>query len=124
MKIPFKLTIIPKKITTNNPLFPVPPLSVNLQGLAGPISAGVAVTVTCQVIGGRPTPTVSWWLEGRPLHPLGERELDLGNVTESTVVLQVSKEDEGKYLSCRAETPNVLQSVMEKGVKLQVHCKC
>lgn len=98
-------------------------MTVSIRGLGKPISAGVGVTITCEVIGARPAPTVSWWLEGKPLRTLGERTRDSGNLTESTIVLQVTKEDQGKHLACRAETPGLLQSLLENEVKLTVHCK-
>lgn len=98
-------------------------MTVSIRGLDGPISARVGVTVTCEVTGARPEPTVTWWLDGKPLRPLGERTKDSGNLTESTIVLKVTKEDQERHLACRAETPDLLQSVLEKEIKLTVHCK-
>ncbi|XP_042222543.1 nephrin-like isoform X2 [Homarus americanus] len=99
----------------------LPPMSINLMGVDGPISAGVGVTVVCMVVGARPPPEVSWWLDGRPLRNSGERLLDKGNVTESKVVVVATDEDQGRYLSCRADTPGLLQSSLEDGTKLVVH---
>nr|XP_053638917.1 uncharacterized protein LOC128693318 [Cherax quadricarinatus] len=99
----------------------LPPMSIDLIGVDGPISAGVGVTLVCIVVGARPSPTVSWWLDGRPLRSSGERLLDNGNVTESKVVIVATPEDQGRYLSCRAETPGLLQSSLEDGTKLVVH---
>ncbi|XP_071540010.1 protein turtle-like isoform X2 [Panulirus ornatus] len=99
----------------------LPPMSINLMGVDGPISAGVGVTMVCVVVGARPPPTVSWWLDGRPLKSTGERLRDNNNVTESQVVVVATPEDQGRYLSCRAETPGLLQSSLEDGTKLVVH---
>ncbi|XP_069192808.1 uncharacterized protein [Procambarus clarkii] len=99
----------------------LPPMSIDLIDLDGPISAGVGVTITCIVVGARPPPNVSWWLDGRPLRSSVERHRDNRNVTESKVVVVASAEDQGRYLSCRAETPGLLQSSLEDGTKLVVH---
>nr|XP_053634411.1 nephrin-like [Cherax quadricarinatus] len=99
----------------------LPPMSIDLVGVDGPISSGVGVTMVCIVVGARPPPNVSWWLDGRPLRSSGERQRDNGNVTESKVVVVAIPEDQGRYLSCRAETPGLLQSSLEDGTKLIVH---
>ncbi|KAK8388847.1 hypothetical protein O3P69_020660 [Scylla paramamosain] len=98
----------------------LPPMSIRLLGVDGPVSAGVGVTLVCMVVGARPEPTVTWWLDGRPLTARDERMLQ-NNVTESHLVLVATPEDQGRYLSCRAETPGLLQSSLEDGMKLVVH---
>uniref|UniRef100_A0A0P4WGF9 Ig-like domain-containing protein n=1 Tax=Scylla olivacea TaxID=85551 RepID=A0A0P4WGF9_SCYOL len=97
-------------------------MSIRLLGVDGPVSAGVGVTLVCMVVGARPEPTVTWWLDGRPLTARDERMLQ-NNVTESHLVLVATPEDQGRYLSCRAETPGLLQSSLEDGMKLVVHCE-
>ncbi|XP_069984723.1 nephrin-like [Penaeus vannamei] len=99
----------------------LPPMSINLMGVENPISAGVGVTAVCLVVGARPPPTVTWWLDGRLLRATGERSRDEGNVTESHVVVVAAPSDQGRYLACRAETPGLLHSVLEDGTKLTVH---
>lgn len=101
----------------------VPPMSIMLMGVDGPISAGVGVTLVCVVVGARPTPTVSWFLDGRPLASRDNMMHSTNNKTESHLVLVATPEDQGRYLSCRAETPGLLQSSLEDGTKLVVHCK-
>ncbi|MPC45081.1 Nephrin [Portunus trituberculatus] len=100
----------------------MPPMSIRLLGVDGAVSAGVGVTLVCMVVGARPAPTVTWWLDGRPQTARDERMLQ-NNVTESHMVLVATPEDQGRYLSCRAETPGLLQSSLEDGVKLTVHCE-
>ncbi|KAK7058708.1 hypothetical protein SK128_009687 [Halocaridina rubra] len=99
----------------------LPPLSIKLLGVEGPLSVGIGVTAVCVVVGARPPPTVSWWLNGRPLQSTGERQRDEGNVTESQVVVIPTAEDQGRYLACRAETPGLLLSSFEDGIQLVVH---
>ncbi|KAK4306455.1 hypothetical protein Pmani_021722 [Petrolisthes manimaculis] len=99
----------------------LPPMSVTLMGLDGPVSAGLGVTIRCVVVGARPEPKVTWWLDGRALRSTAERLRDDNNVTESQIVLVAVPEDQGRYLSCRAETPGLLQSSLEDGGNLVVH---
>ena len=98
-------------------------MPVSIRGIRGPVSSGVGVTVTCEVIGARPTPVITWMLDGKQLRSLGERTEDSENVTESTIILQASKEDQNKRLTCKADTPGLLQSNMEAHYRLQVYCK-
>lgn len=98
-------------------------MSITLMGLDGPVSAGMGVAMRCLVVGARPEPTVTWWLDGRPLRSNAERLRDDNNVTESQMVLVTTPEDQGRYLSCRAETPGLLQSSLEDGDNLVVHCE-
>ena len=101
----------------------MPPLSVSIHGIRGAISAGVGVTVTCEVVGARPTPSVTWLLEEQRIQGYGDRTKDSDNITESTIILQAGKEDNGRRLTCRAATPGLPQSAMEQHKILKVHCK-
>ena len=46
-----------------------------------------------------------------------------GNVTLSIIHYVPSVRDAGKYMSCRAENPELPDSSMEDGWKLEIHCK-
>lgn len=46
-----------------------------------------------------------------------------GNTTTSTLSFIASKEDTGKYLSCRAENPVVNADGLEDGWRLEIQCK-
>ncbi|XP_047738167.1 nephrin-like [Hyalella azteca] len=99
----------------------LPPMLISLTGINGPVSANVGTKVTCRVVGARPQPTVTFWLDGRPIKPSSERSSHDGNVTESSLLFTPTAEDQGRFLSCRAETPGLLQGKLEDGVKLEVH---
>ena len=46
-----------------------------------------------------------------------------GNVTLSIINYVPSVRDAGKYMSCRAENPELPDSSIEDGWKLEIHCK-
>lgn len=46
-----------------------------------------------------------------------------GNTTTSILSLNVTKEDNGKYLSCRAENKMLHQESLVDGITLEVHCE-
>lgn len=46
-----------------------------------------------------------------------------GNTTTSILSLNVTKEDTGKYLSCRAENKMLQVESIVDGIRLEVHCK-
>ena len=47
-----------------------------------------------------------------------------GNVTLSIINYVPSVRDAGKYMSCRAENPEIPDSSLEDGWKLEIHCEC
>lgn len=98
-------------------------MSITLEGINGPVSANVGRKVTCRVVGARPIPTVTFWLDGRPINSGTVRTTRNGNQTEIELLLKPTAEDQGRFLSCRAETPGLLQGRLQDGVKLEVHCE-
>ena len=99
-------------------------MSITILGIDGPISAGVGVTAICEVAGSRPTPNITWWLDGKPLRALRQGSVQKdNNITRSSVIIKATSSDQGGFLSCRAETPGLLLSVLEKMLKLEIHCK-
>ncbi len=46
-----------------------------------------------------------------------------GNVTLSIIQYVPSVRDAGKYMSCRAENPELPESSLEDGWKLVIHCE-
>lgn len=109
--------------TLHPSFFAVPPMSITMSGITGPVSANMAIKVTCRVVGARPDPSVTFLLDGRPIKPDSEKSMEVGNVTESTLLFTPSAEDQGRFLSCQAETPGLLQGKLKDGVKLEVHCE-
>ena len=46
-----------------------------------------------------------------------------GNVTLSIINYVPSVRDAGKYMSCKAENPELPDSSIEDGWKLEIHCE-
>ncbi|XP_049814005.1 hemicentin-1-like [Schistocerca nitens] len=97
------------------------PLDVRLLGVSQPLSAGRRYDLLCQSSGSRPPARITWWLNGqRQQHSKLTTSVD-GNTTTSTLSFVPSKEDDGRFLACQAENPNVYTDVPEDGAKLTIH---
>lgn len=53
-------------------VFTVPPLMVRLKNEQHPLSADTSYEIVCEVIGARPKPNVTWWLDAKQLHTAKE----------------------------------------------------
>ncbi|RZF48713.1 hypothetical protein LSTR_LSTR011343 [Laodelphax striatellus] len=99
----------------------VKPLWVKLLGDNRPLSAEQEQQLSCESVGARPTPLISWWKGSMPLKNTVEETSADGNRTVSTLTFVPTMEDFGKFLSCRVETPSIPDSALEDGWKLNVH---
>ncbi|CAB3364967.1 Hypothetical predicted protein [Cloeon dipterum] len=96
------------------------PLNVLILGANQPLSAGRRYDLLCQSSGSRPPATITWWRNGQRLTKSKETTSNDGNTTTSTLSFTPSKEDEGHYLSCRAENPHLSADALEDGWKLEI----
>ncbi|XP_062134765.1 nephrin isoform X4 [Drosophila sulfurigaster albostrigata] len=97
------------------------PLIVKLQGENRPLSAENSYKLSCDVIGSRPAPTVTWWKGSTPMKNTQETEKSDGNMTTSVLTFTPTIDDRGKFLSCRAEQGMIPESGMEDGWKLDIY---
>lgn len=98
----------------------LPPLSVTIASPPPFLRAGQEYEVTCEVLGARPPPTVTWWQGAtQVLHAALETNED-GNVTSSHLTLTPRPEDDGKVLKCVAES-YVTNTVMHDSWTIAVH---
>ncbi|KAI1287422.1 Neural cell adhesion molecule 2 [Halotydeus destructor] len=77
--------------------------------------------VVCKAAGSRPPATVTWWKGSKQIKRNREKVSVDGNVTTSIVSFTPTADDNGKYLSCRAENQLIVGSAVEDGITLEVH---
>ncbi|XP_065211946.1 hemicentin-1-like isoform X2 [Planococcus citri] len=99
------------------------PLSVKILGENRPFSAENKYNISCQVVGARPPPRVTWWKGNTPLKSTKKVVSDDSNTTTGVVTFTPSVDDFGKTLTCRAESqyPSENDRVYEDSWKLNVH---
>ncbi|XP_022245373.1 nephrin-like isoform X2 [Limulus polyphemus] len=101
------------------------PLAVWIENSNRPLSTQKPSKLVCIGIGSRPTAQLTWWIGGKKLEsakktsPFDDNHSE--NKTISVLILKPNIEDNGRYLSCRAENPLIPKSEIESGWKLDVH---
>ncbi|XP_076666600.1 neural cell adhesion molecule 2 isoform X4 [Andrena cerasifolii] len=97
------------------------PLWTRMQGENRPFSAGTTYEIGCEVVGARPTPKIVWTKGSAMLRNARQTMSPDNNVTTSILTFVPSIEDAGKFLSCRGSVPDIPDSEMEDGWKLDIH---
>ncbi|XP_076335860.1 contactin-5-like isoform X1 [Tachypleus tridentatus] len=99
------------------------PVEIRIISTHRHFAAGRQFGIECQTTGSRPSCYISWWLGTRRMEAAVETVGDDGNQTLSNLVFTPSSEDNGKYLSCRAENPRLPGRALEHGITLNVYYK-
>ncbi|XP_076325205.1 protein turtle-like isoform X2 [Tachypleus tridentatus] len=101
------------------------PLDVWIENSNRPLSTKKPSKLICHVTGSRPTAQLSWWIGGKKLQSAKKRspfERNRSrNKTTNVLIFKPSIDDNGKYLSCKAENPLIPGNAIETGWKLDVH---
>lgn len=97
------------------------PLSVRLLGENRPFSAEKSYEVSCEVVGARPSPQISWWKGNTQLKNNKEVTTQDQNSTISTLLYSPKVDDSGMVLSCRAENPRLPNSALVDSWTLDIY---
>ncbi|XP_055618631.1 hemicentin-1 [Toxorhynchites rutilus septentrionalis] len=85
------------------------------------VSADKRYDIECKSSGSRPEAMISWWKGARQLKRLSKNFAENGNQSLSVLSLTPTVDDDGKYLTCRAENPLIPDSAIEDKWRLVVH---
>ncbi|XP_076645237.1 neural cell adhesion molecule 2 isoform X3 [Halictus rubicundus] len=97
------------------------PLWVRMQAENRPFSAGSTYEIGCEVVGAIPTPKIIWSKGSTTLTNARQTMSPDNNVTTSILTFVPSIEDAGKFLSCHGSVPDIPDSEMEDGWKLDIY---
>ena len=104
-------------------LISVRPTSVRIETAKKPLSADKPVEIQCSAWGSRPSATITWWKGSSKMKKTRDKISLDGNSTTSTLTFTPVSDDNGKYLSCRAENNLIHSSAIEDGWTLEVYCE-
>lgn len=99
------------------------PLEIMITTSKKPVSANKLVKLSCESSGSRPAASLTWWLGSKKLTKADNKYVEEVNLSKSVLTLVPSSEDDGKFLVCRVENPNMPNSAKEDGYRLQVNCE-
>lgn len=94
------------------------PLSVKIQNPQRSFEVDVSAEFRCLVVGSRPLPQVSWWLDEQRLEPFFTDEK--ANVTAIVLLLVLTAESDKATLTCRARNPRLDGQLWEDSIILNV----
>nr|XP_040567526.1 hemicentin-1-like [Lepeophtheirus salmonis] len=95
------------------------PVSVKILAKPTFISAEKEIEVICQALGGYPPPTLTWWLGSKSLDAYDEENYSGVAKTRLRFIPNIS--DDGRYLTCRAENPALMNTAIEDQWAIKVH---
>ncbi|KAK9709842.1 CD80-like C2-set immunoglobulin domain [Popillia japonica] len=97
------------------------PQTVNILTKERHVSADKRYEVECRTSGSRPEAVITWWKGSRPVKKLAKNFSEQNNQSLSILTFDPVVEDDGKYLTCRAENPSIPDSALEDKFRLNVH---
>ncbi|XP_062126409.1 protein turtle homolog A [Drosophila sulfurigaster albostrigata] len=85
------------------------------------VSADRTYDIECKSSGSKPPALISWWKANKPLKKLTKNFNEPDNQSLSILTFTPTREDDGKYLTCRAENQFIDGSSIEDKWRLIVH---
>ncbi|XP_061930553.1 hemicentin-2 isoform X2 [Apis cerana] len=96
------------------------PLVVQILTKEPRVSADKNYEVECRTSGSRPEPVITWWKGDKQIKKIAQNYALENNQTLSILSFVPSIDDDGKYLTCRAENPVIPESALEDRWRLDV----
>lgn len=96
------------------------PQTVNILTKEKEVSADKRYEVECRTSGSRPAAVITWWKGSRPVKRLARNFEEQNNQSLSVLTFVPVIDDDGKYLTCRAENPFIPDSALEDKWRLNV----
>ncbi|XP_014475173.1 PREDICTED: hemicentin-2-like [Dinoponera quadriceps] len=97
------------------------PLVVNITNKQAHLSALRTYEIECLSSGSKPEAVITWWKGTHQVKHMARNFADSPNVTRSVLSYVPTIEDDGKFLTCRAENPVVANSALEDKWHLLVY---
>ncbi|KAL6432591.1 hypothetical protein ACFW04_006865 [Cataglyphis niger] len=97
------------------------PRIVNITNKRSHLSALRTYEIECISWGSRPEAVITWWKGAHQVKHMARNFADNPNVTRSVLSYVPTIEDDGKFLTCRAENPVVPNSALEDKWLLMVY---
>ncbi|XP_029173199.1 nephrin-like isoform X1 [Nylanderia fulva] len=95
---------------------------VQVENVAGPFRVGLEFGLSCEVRGGKPTPVVSWLVDGKEVNGRLEEFENQNIVVSKLTVPQLRREHRNTTYKCRASNTHLIPP-LEKTVILDVYLK-
>ncbi|XP_065211845.1 protein turtle homolog B-like [Planococcus citri] len=97
------------------------PLFINITTKQDYLSAEKSFNIECRCYGSKPPAHITWWLGSRQITQVAKSSLTEGNMTDVSIIsFRPLVEDDGRYLTCRAENPSIGNSAIEDKWRLNV----
>ncbi|XP_012276028.1 hemicentin-2 [Orussus abietinus] len=93
---------------------------IEIDNVVGPVEVGIEFVLSCEVRGGKPTPVVTWFVNGKETDGISKIEQNI--VVNKLTVPQLRREHLNTTYKCRATNTNLI-APLEKTVILDVHLK-
>ncbi|KDR21492.1 hypothetical protein L798_04051, partial [Zootermopsis nevadensis] len=97
------------------------PVAVHITTKDKQVSADKRYDVECKSSGSRPEAVITWWKNSRQIKRITKNHSEEGNLSVSVLSFVPVIDDDGKYLTCRAENPEISDSALEDRWRLNVH---
>ncbi|XP_059613324.1 neural cell adhesion molecule 2 isoform X1 [Phlebotomus argentipes] len=97
------------------------PVAVHILTKERVVSADRRYDVECKSSGSRPEAVITWWKGSRQIKRMSKNFSETGNQSLSVLTFTPTVDDDGKYLTCRAENPFIADSALEDKWRLVVH---